>query len=136
MPGQQSRLLAVNGPLLEDFKKVIRALLHHSVGFSRRYLVWTSLVLHVREHIAAKDGPDAAQAQRHVDFEAAAFFGRLVELILREKKEAKILQAHSVQSHFVGFVILPEPARAAGSGRQKDVVVQRLLLAVRSDLGF
>ncbi len=38
--------------------------------------------------------------------------------------------------HFVGFVILAEPAGSARAGRQEDIVIQSLLLAIGSDLGF
>ena len=116
-------------PLLEYLEQIIRAFLHDLVGLPGSHFVRTRQVLHVREDVAAQNGPNDAQAQRHIDFQAAALFGRLVQLVLRQQEEAEILQAHAVERHFVGFVVLAEAAGPAGAGRQEDVVIQRLLLA-------
>ena len=130
MPCQHPVLVVAQRPLLEDLEEIVRAFLQDLVGLPGRDLVRTRQVLHVREDVAHQNGPHDAQAQGHIDFQAAALFGRLVELVLRQQEEAEILQAHAVEGHLIGFVVLAEAAGAAGAGRQEDVVVQRLLLPV------
>ena len=136
MPRQHAVFVVAKRPLLEDFEQIIRAFLHHFVGLAGSDLVRTRQVFHVRQNIAAENGPDNAQAQRHIDFQAAGLFGRLVELVLRQEEQAEIFQAHAVERHFVGFVVLAEAAGPASAGRQEDVVIQGLLLAVVGDFGL
>ena len=83
-----------------------------------------------------QNGPHNAEAQGHVDFQPAWLFGSLVQFILREQEEAEILQAHAVEGHFIGFVVLAEAAGTTSAGRQEDVVVEGLLLAILSHLGL
>ena len=129
-------LLVRIGPLLEDFKQIVRAFLQDLVGLAGNDFVGPRQIFHVRQDIAAENGPDDAEAQRHIDFQSAALLRRLVQLVLRQQEEAKIFQAHAVERHFIGFVVLAEAAGPAGAGRQEDIVIQRLLLAVGGDFGL
>ena len=94
-------------------------------------------VFHVRQNVAAENGPNDAQAKRHIDFQSVVAPSRsLVQFVLRQQEEAEILQAHAVERHFVGFVVLAEAAGPAGARRQEDIVIQRLLLAIGGDFGL
>ncbi len=72
----------------------------------------------------------------HVDFETATLLGGLIQLVLRKQEEAKILQAHAVERHLVGLVVLAEAAGATSAGCQEDVVVNSFLLATDSHFGL
>src|SRR5712691_8299934 len=52
-----------------------------------------------------------------------------IELILRQEKHPEVSQSETVQSHGVGLVILPEPARSAGASSQKDILVRDFFFA-------
>ncbi len=130
MPRKHAVLVGAKRTVLEDFEQIVRAFLHDLVGLPGRDLVRTGQIFHIRKDVAHQNCPHNAEAQRHIDFQAAALFGRLVELVLSEQEEAEFLQAHAVECHLIGFVVLAEAAGAARAGRQEDVIVQGLLLAV------
>src|SRR5215470_14007916 len=93
------------------------------------------LVLDVLQRVGDHDRPDRARDERHVELEAAAFGGTLIDAVLREQEHAERLESHVAERELVALVVLAEAACPAGAGGHVDVLLRDLLGADALRLG-
>src|SRR5438445_167929 len=131
MPGQRHILVAVSGSVPKDFIQVLDTFLKHLLGLPWIDLIRPCHVLEVHQQVSAKDGPDEAEAERHIDVEPAPSIWTLVQLVLGQQKKSEIAQPETVKSHGVGLVILAETAGSARSRCQEHIFVGDFLFPMR-----
>src|SRR5438445_1719759 len=131
MPGHRHILVAMSGSVPKDFIPVLDTFLSQLLGLTWIDLIRPCYVLWVHQQVSAKDGPDEAEAERHIDVEPAPSIWTLVQLVLGQQKKSEIAQPETVKGHGIRFVVLAETAGSASSRSQEHIFVGDFLFPMR-----